>query len=155
MPGRQKFTNERQVLPSVAVVRRHSNSQSCSRSNSKSRHRSYSQQKRTHRQSHSYNRSHTRSRSHSHSRHSKRHSYTKLPLRCCQIKSPSRCRSVSVNKNDHHLDTITFRSIIQAQQSKIEELLCSQKEELEARINSKWQFVKNVMRDNFLLTQKC
>ena len=142
MPGRQKFTNERQVLPSVAVVRRHSNSPSRSRSISKSRSRSHSQQKRTHRRSRSrsYNRSRTRSRSRSRSRHSKRRSYTKSPLRRREIKSPSRRRSVSVHKNDHHLDTSTFRSIIQTQQSKIEELLCSQKEELEARIDSKSQF---------------
>ncbi len=141
---REKFTNERPVISSVAVVKRRPNSRSRSHTRSRSRSQSHSRSKsrsrsRSNSKRKSRSRSFRRSRSRSNTHTSRRRSYTKSPVRR-YYKSPSRRRSVSVNKNDDTLDARSFRAIIQAQQTKIEDLLCSQKAELEERIDSKSNF---------------
>ena len=146
MVGREKFISERPTVSSKAVVRKRfpSHSRSRSRSHSRSRLRSRSRSRSKSRsRSNLRGRSKSRSQSRNYQR-SRSRSYTRG--RSCtkgsknRSRSPSRRRSVSVQDRSGNLDTHTFKTIIQKQQQKIEELLCSQRQELEEKIDSKSNF---------------
>ncbi len=146
MVGREKFISERPTVSSKAVVRKRIPSQSRSRSRSRPRSHSRSRvRSRSHSRSSSNYRGRSQSRSQSRNRQrSRSRSYSRG--RSCtkgykkRSRSPSRHRSVSVQDNSGSLDTRTFKSIIQQQQQKIEELLCLQRQELEDKIDSKTNF---------------